>query len=136
MSELLLFDEALALYDLGMPEPNPCFGCYDLNNKNHLAIANLYEINGGIQEVEIPAPTYGQAFKFFRDNYSLYSEIEVDRTMEPKFCYIINWHKEEDGFFEWVDVTERNEFFLEYTQERAELACLKRLIEIVKQRKK
>ncbi len=84
----------------------------------------------------VGAPLYWQAFKFFRDNYSLYAEIGVDRTMEPKFCYTINWHKEEDGFFEWVDVTERDEFFLEYTQERAELKCLKKLIEIVKQRKK
>ncbi len=74
MSELLLFDEAKALYELGMHEPNPCFGSYDLNNKTHLAVANLYEINGGIQEVEIPAPTYGQAFKWFRDKHGLYAE--------------------------------------------------------------
>ncbi len=84
----------------------------------------------------VGAPLYQQAFKWFRDNHSLYSEIGVDQTMEPKFCYTISWYKEEDGLVEWVNVTDREMFFLEYTQEKAELNCLKKLIEIVKQRKK
>jgi hypothetical protein len=136
MSELLLFDEAVALYELGMHEPNPCFGCYHTGNKPFLSIANLYEINGFSEEDMIPAPTYGQAFKWFRDKHGLYAEIELDQTMEPKFCFSINWYKETDLTVEWINMTDRPEFFLEYSYEKAELSCLRRLIEIVKQRKK
>jgi hypothetical protein len=80
--------------------------------------------------------TYSQAFKWFRDSHNLFHEIRVDRTLEPKFCYEIHWwafDKENFPFgSEWKNVTDRDEFFLYYKYEEAELECIKKMIEIVK----
>lgn len=64
---------------------------------------------------------------WFEQQYSLYSEIQIDKTMEPKFCYEINFYHEG----EYKDVTKREHMFLYYTRIEAELGCINRLITIV-----
>jgi hypothetical protein len=70
-------------------------------------------------EVTILVPLYQQAFRFFREKYSMHGYVE---GAYPWFRFYINWDDD------------RCEGHKESTYEEAELACLKKLIEIVKQK--
>lgn len=138
LGDIILANEAESLKELGFDEF--CFGGYyeNMDNEKYLTLFDLTKLENYIdvlkQSEDILAPTYSKAFKWFRDKHNLYAEIKLDQTMEPKFCYSINWYKETKEHVEWVNLTERDEFFLEYAYEKAELNCLKKLIEIVKNR--
>ena len=67
----------------------------------------------------LPAPTYSQAFRFFREKYELSSWV-YNSHMDKYFYTIL-----QDGRI--VKATESAT-----TYEEAELACLKKLIEISK----
>lgn len=112
MKDFTLYPEALALKELGFDEP--CFGYYiELRNPKEgiLTIGKCEKNSHGI----IIAPTYSQAFRFFREKYGLYSSID---GLEMRQYY---------------KITQTNEYSKEYnTYEEAELACLRKLIEIVK----
>jgi hypothetical protein len=62
---------------------------------------------------------YSQAFRFFREKYSMHGYVE---GAYPWFRFYINWDDD------------RCEGHKESTYEEAELACLRKLIEIVKQK--
>ena len=66
---------------------------------------------------DVPAPLYQQAFRWFREKYKLYSFVF-------KFDEGFGYETYKEG------ITQTNESFENY--EEAELACLKKLIEIVK----
>ena len=61
-----------------------------------------------------------QAFlqQWLRETHKIFLTIEVDQTMEPKFCYAISKYTETGESFEWINV-ERKEFLLFYTYEEA-----------------
>lgn len=80
------------------------------------------------KELQISKPLWQQAFNFFRENYNLFSSIEVDQTMEPKFCYSLSKYNEN---LQWDNISPSHSE-LYYTYEEAQLACLKKLIEIAK----
>jgi hypothetical protein len=81
------------------------------NNSNIIKIFNVDCIT---------APTFSQAFRWFRENYDLFGVVE-GKGYEHKryYIYSINgkWHPSQPA----ID-----------TYEEAELACLKKLIEISK----
>ena len=81
----------------------------------------------------VSRPTFSQAFRWFRDNYNLFCEINVDKTMEPKFAYTIKEY-ESAQFFEGFKEDILSEH-LYYKYEEAELACTEKLIEIISQTK-
>jgi hypothetical protein len=127
--EFVPYKIALALKELGFDES--CFGFYSQNNSliyyqdspndyNYLeeAIQNIY------------APTFSQAFRWFREKYNLFCEIQIDRTTDPKFCFDI-FQYEHFGNYKEIGI---GEWYLYRTQEEAELECLKKLIEIVKEK--
>ena len=99
--------ESSELKELGFDEP--CFMYYSDNGE--LYKSNLYGIS---------APTFSQAFRWFRENYDLFGVVE-GKGYEHKryYIYSINgkWHPSQPA----ID-----------TYEEAELACLKKLIEISK----
>ncbi len=66
----------------------------------------------------LPAPLYQQAFRWFRENHGLYTN--VTRYNDD----------DEDKFLYYIDNGDIKEEFKTY--EEAELACLRKLIEIVK----
>ena len=137
--EFVLFEEALALIKLNFD--NPCFGFYENFTK---------ELNiQGFQTSDCPlhnqylckkddnlilAPSYQQAFKFFRDKYNLQHELisaqkgswlmtiqDISKTTEHGVYNGKRW-----------DLDDLDDFNnLPHTYEQAELACLKKLIEIV-----
>ena len=117
--EFIPYEKALALKALGFDEP--CFGHF-LKKKFYL---KSFDRQGN--EITL-APTFSQAFRWFREKYGLHSYIEpvlVEKANSPiKYDYVI------------LEVSHQDD--LEYnnlpyhTYEEAELACLEKLIQIVK----
>ena len=128
--EFIPYEQALELKELGFDEP--CFCIY--NREKKLRFNNLHnpqDRNKGVKLTSnngrYPAPTFSQCFRFFREKYNIYTEILLDQTTQPKFCFEI--HKYEDfGNYEEIRI---GEWFLYRTYEEAELECIKHLIKVV-----
>jgi hypothetical protein len=119
--EFIPYEQALALKKLGFDEP--CFGYY-IDNKFEF-FADVRSCNTNSEFGFYPtAPTYSQAFKWFREKYGLYHSIGLDDSLENNInCdYQIINHSQ--------SISELETSFKSY--EEAELACLIKLIEIVK----
>jgi hypothetical protein len=133
--EFISYTQALTLKELGFDEP--CFGYYQksavigdntilpiqIRNKASNFNDNEYSKMG------VPfcsAPLYQQAFRWFREKYGLYSIVDIDSP--PITFYYVITKKTQGG------IGVQNEKFNFNTYEEAELACLKKLIEIVKQK--
>jgi hypothetical protein len=117
--EFVPYEEALALKELGFDEP--CFAFYDEslyfpNNENQYGTF----CNQKLDASSCSAPTFSQAFRWFRENHSLFPYVEY--LLEEKFDYVIV-SKMYDKPVDYLD----GKFD---TYEEAELACLKKLIEI------
>jgi len=143
--EFIPYEQALALKELGFDEP--CFGYY-LNKK--LNIFHNTSVNDRINSKTkdmfssdvIVTPLYQQAFKFFREKYNLVIEpcvpiqrlysTEEDHFEILEFGYrIYSFDQFRGGLrdkIEWDGYDNSNE-------DKAELECLKKLIEIVKKQK-
>jgi len=129
--EFIPYKEALALKELGFDEP--CFATY---HKELHAIIPIYAIYTN-QDV-IKAPLYQQAFRWFRYEHLLEGLIlpQFQSILAPTpsyFIAVISYKDEkcEEKFNSSNNKDEKN--FLHYgTYEEAELACLNKLIEIVK----
>ncbi len=115
--EFIPYEQSLELKELGFDEP--CFGWYNWTGKDLSLTNNSYvDIN------PTPAPLYQQAFRWFREKYELYSCIE-------RVEYI---NSDEKGF-QWSIFEKCSNVGEELkTYEEAELECLKKLIEIVKEK--
>jgi hypothetical protein len=77
----------------------------------------------------IIAPTYSQAFRWFREKYHIIGEVKFKGGLTTKtawYNYVIY------SQIDWEDDNPNEQW---KTYEEAELACLKKLIEIVKNRK-
>mgnify|MGYP003509672030 FL=1 len=120
--EFCSYEQALALKELGFDEP--CFGFYYPNGK----LINI--VTTGFPDDKkdcVFAPLYQQAFRWFRDKYGLEGVTQraedfmwykwtIHQYNENSKKYVANWYKYK-------------------TYEEAELECLKKLIEIVKEQK-
>ena len=124
--EFIPYEQALALKELGFDEP--CFGYFDpllgdytiMNSDCINPKPTLFNHNSS--SVVVSAPTFSQAFRWFREKYRLDSKPEY--FLNDWYCFIINDMKGTE--------TSRR-LFTEYpSYEEAELECLKKLIEIVK----
>jgi hypothetical protein len=73
-------------------------------------------------ESDVKIPLYQQAFRWFREKYNLKSWVE--EYTKNKYIYEIRPHKITDY--------KEGEIYVYATYEEAELACLRKLIEIVK----
>jgi hypothetical protein len=129
MKDFVPYQEALELKQLGFDEP--CFAFYnynsqlcrymnpdkDWNSLNHQQLKN--------SKITLPdthtAPTYSQAFRWFREKYQLHSTI----TSISQESW--QWHITKPG--ESLGKLYDEDF---YTYEEAELQCLQHLIKIVK----
>jgi hypothetical protein len=119
--EFVPYEQAQELKSLGFDEE--CFSFYDSEGE-------LYESEGYYRQgcnvlgEEILAPTFSQAFRFFREKHEL----------------VVDWnYSQHDNFGSYIGVCIKNAQLEETivgvykTYEEAELACLIKLIEIVKQ---
>jgi hypothetical protein len=110
---------ALDMKSIGFDEP--CFGFYD-DLDNNKPIGGNFPCDG-----RNSAPTFSQCFRFFREEYGLKIGIDVWANNYEKWWYCI--YSKKNG--EWDILLENNniEFY-----EEAELECLIKLIEIVKEK--
>ena len=126
MKDFILYAEALALKELGFDEP--CFGRWLVITKWEKPTGEVRLQIGFNAETwdknQCFAPTYAQAFRFFREKYELFYSIERESAQE----YLCNYSiKEFDGI---KNIDHRGNGYR--YEEEAELACLRKLIEVVK----
>jgi hypothetical protein len=111
------YEIALALKELGFDEP--CFGSYN-GQGNYIGEEGKMNSNCnklGMNGAYCTVPLYQQCWRWFREKYGLYSVID---GLENRQYY---------------KITQLNSYSKEYdTYEEAELACLKKLIEIIKEK--
>jgi len=122
-NEFIPYTEALKLKELGFDEP--CMAFYELNNREVMVVGvnQRYNDPSLLTITDFCAPLYQQAFRWFREKYRLDGKPEY--FLNDWYCFIINDMKEED--------TSRRLFTEFPSYEQAELECLKKLIEIVKE---
>jgi hypothetical protein len=126
--EFVTYAEALALKELGFDKI--CFGRF--NNEGNLVIAHTekYIISNGVDRSKFftLAPLYQQCWRWFREKYGLEGVIqqakdftwyrwEISQYNEDGKAYVADWYEYK-------------------TYKEAELACLDKLIKIVKNNNK
>ena len=126
--EFAPYEPALALKELGFDEP--CFGTRQDMKEETPWFSKSYADNQNQYYGQLcSAPTFSQAFRFFRENYKLYPEIGLhDREDEQTWRFSISVL----GYYELAYNQNVGREPYHKTYEEAELACLKKLIEIVK----
>ena len=119
--EFVNYEIALALKELGFDEK--CFGWYNWTGKDLSLTNNSYvDIN------PTPAPLYQQCWRWFREKKLHNTFPSVIQTRSWATLYrIVEWHPSNDS----TSISESGYYD---TYEEAELACLIKLIEIIKQK--
>lgn len=121
--EFISYEQALALKELGFDEP--CVGYYNTNNE-FTFFTDMRSCTTNSEFGFYPtAPLFQQAFRWFREKYDLRIWIESNYGV-LKFEYVIATTN--PNFIG----KQFNDFSSYKTYEEAELACLNKLIEIVK----
>ena len=114
--EFLPYDKALKLKELGFEER--CFTRYYESGKLADSLSYLHHNYFG----QVNAPTFSQAFRWFRENYRL--SVLIQDWLDDYSGEIVEWTIGEDRII--YEITNRTD-----TYEEAELACLDKLIELV-----
>lgn len=123
------YNQSLALKELGFDEP--CIGKFDTQQGGEWFL-NIYSGHLNVQfndkSKACIAPLKSQAFEFFREKYGLHSFVDIYPTKEePNRCWFMiryidrSIEEEEDYMSGWFSC-----------QDKAEIYCLDKLIEIVK----
>ena len=120
MKELISYNDSLMLRELGFDEA--CFAWY---SKGQLILEHHIIFTGDqyyMRKEDCNAPTFSQAFRFFREKHSLHSNIKcVNTTSNNHFRFEIELNGETLACTNRID-----------SYEKAELACLQKMIELVK----
>ena len=120
--EFVPYEPSFRMKAIGFDEP--CFVYYKASNENKPAYPNYGFTQNSLCSNGITAPTFSQAFRWFREKYKLHTEI---RSYTVKyFTIIIQECKDIVRYIEYGGIDLKFN-----TYEEAELACLKKLIEIV-----
>jgi hypothetical protein len=124
--EFVNHEQALELKELGFDEP--CFGYHGQSAISRWLFFKLPNENAKNAKGYISdAPTFSQAFSFFRDKYKLYPEINLhDRENEETWRFEISVL----GDYNLVYNQNINTEPYHKSYEEARLQCLKKLIEI------
>ena len=117
--EFIPYEQALELKELGFDEP-----CLAFYNGKFLDSTDYDFDNGTSKDIGlcIVAPLYQQAFRWFREKYELIFHIECDYNSFLGY---------KDGYIPIYSLYPFSHDCYK-TYEEAELACLKKLIELVK----
>jgi hypothetical protein len=128
--EFVPYEQALELAELNFNEK--CFGYYGLESKVHIEISSNLDTNLTRRDF-YAAPTFSQAFRWFREEYELviqYIPSELDNSEGQSILhhqYKISEYDSWRGGRRNTVETKLNEDY-----EEAELECLIKLIDIVK----
>ena len=118
--EFIPYEQALELKELGFEEI--CFAWYHKGKLTFNELYNLPDINQNTRNTS--APLYQQAFRWFREKYGIMYTVHNN---------IENWENTFHGAYSKINSNYESDYTDDYdTYEEAELACLKKLIELVK----
>jgi hypothetical protein len=122
--EFVPYEQALALKELGFDEH--CFKYFstEITHPEN----TLFNTRWGYEpeDSETSAPLYQQAFRWFREKYGLYHVINMFGDLDkPQYSYIVSGRTMTNPAHMWY-------YEDKDSHEETELACLKKLIEIVK----
>jgi hypothetical protein len=126
-NEFVPYEQALALKELGFDEPylGECFGEYRQWDGGKPYLQLYQDLDGCSTDradyeytTECIAPTFSQAFRWFREKYGLFYYVTTHDSTD------FEWYIYDKDQNDWEDDTVQN------TYEEAELACLKKLIEL------
>lgn len=119
--EFVPYEQALKLKELGIDQE--CHACY-----GPVGVRAYKELDYGYADYNIGncigAPTYSQAFRFFREKYGLPSHIAT--------YWQHDWNNYSYQYYFVQDKVEWNGIEHYKTYEEAELAAIVKLIEIIK----
>ena len=133
--EFIPYEQALALKELGFDEP--CLASWTYKTKERIPTlygcgALLFDTDGLItnqtEDIICSAPTFHQAFRWFREKHNLIISIERNRKYKNIKRYEVLIDESTDDKFGIVLF--RTDYYDTY--EEAELECLNTLIKIVK----
>jgi hypothetical protein len=133
--EFFPYEEALALRELGFNEQ--CFAFYIETKERQPASysreGTFYPRNSDLLNGWHSAPTYSQAFRWFRENHNL--EYQIMKWKNGN--YYVTIHKNTQEYLDTI--SDLSHACLEevvdcYSYEEAELECLRKLIEIIKEK--
>jgi hypothetical protein len=129
--EFIPYAEALALKELGFDEP--CMMNHYGNDRLHVGRLYLPSSFGkgknsemhddSLRYGDITAILYQQAFRWFREKYNIKGHIEAVEYLDGT-----------PDTYHWSIFNKCNSGYDQLTYEEAELECLKKLIEIVKEK--
>jgi len=124
--EFVTYELSLRMKRLRFNEP--CISFYSQGGKHNFDIQSPSTNIGSWSDQEhyCSAPTFSQAFRWFREKHGLYHNIN-------KHGYWFFEIKKDEGFGDLTNVSIVFDF---ESYEGAELACLEKLIEIVEQKNK
>jgi hypothetical protein len=135
--EFVSYEQALELKELGFDEP--CLGFYNhqgqlilmtQEDENSIEVYKNSYVKLGKQYA---VPLYQQAFRWFRDKYDL--DIDISRNDQEMIDYV---ERKGEKYLPKYRYGYSNGIFIPIgtcmKYEEADLACLKKLIEIIKQK--
>jgi hypothetical protein len=115
--EFVPYQESLELKELGFDES--CFGFYERDKELIIQECEITDFH--FDSLQCLAPTFSQAFRWFREKYGWVAEIHGSPQHDHFYANVLLHAKGEVGNSKICD-----------TYEEAELDCLRRLIEIAK----
>ncbi len=130
--EFLPREECIRLKELGFNYP--CFYGFELSDNSGEGCIPPEDFNETINKCS--EVLYQQAFKWFRENHNLYHETKIEdsvRMSEAKFYWIIFGKYLSLEGNPWIRCLKDSNGTLYKTYEEAELECLRKLIQIVKE---
>jgi hypothetical protein len=141
--EFIPYEQALALKELGFDEP--CFKYWYAKNKTETPYLTYTVYDGELYEqdfntpfegnqIRISAPTFSKAFRWFREKYVLLGFIEPANGYEDKSLFAFYICDDEQNIVDDSHSYSKDSSLHFRTYEEAEIACLKKLIEIVKEK--
>lgn len=117
--EFVPYEQALALKELGFEEP--CLAYFYTYDDENLLSYDLKILNDNLK-----TPLYRQCFRWFREKYGY--DVTIKKCTPSEYKFEIEQLFAEGNNYYFINFT-----FISY--EEAELECLKKLIEIVKEKK-
>ena len=132
--EIVPYDVALRLKIIGYNtlKRESCFAYYNTSNSLHdLESADWWSLPKNDFQYALSAPTFSQAFRWFRNKYNLRGFIGFRPNVKKFDHHIYDMSLSGREYVKQRTMEEFNKDPLVGTYEEAELACLIKLIEIV-----
>lgn len=130
-NEFVPHDVALAMKELGFNEY--CMSRYSNNGSLLLGVPQHLKLNSNVNKIEgmylgesgCTAPLYQQAFRWIRERHNII--VTIDRML-PSLRHFFEYRRDDNKL-----ITDADNFFDTY--EEAQDACLRKIIEILKDEK-